>query len=374
MPQTRPYDFYARQYERFNAPLAAEIRAEIYGEDIGQQGWRSMREQDEIIALVTNAPGFHMADIACGSAGPSLSIAANTDIHLTGIDMESHAIAEAERRAEQRGCADRTDFIVADCSKTLPLEDERFDLITCIDAILHLGDRTARLNDWARTLKPGGTLFLTDAAILTGAVSKAELDIRASQGAFTFAAPGVNEIAIANAGLQLIDTRDTQSAQEAAVMPDVVFDDATVDSQVVILRSERIAEAVIDRLALMEDPLFDNSGGNVLTLAANAVGALVDYAGGAAGAGGEPATGPAALGADPLALIRGDAGGEARRRAAVAKLRMGDPREESTFIGPMIDEDAAKRVERWIADMESKGIDGQALIEQAKGLIEKHGG
>jgi TRAP-type C4-dicarboxylate transport system substrate-binding protein len=37
--------------------------------------------------------------------------------------------------------------------------------------------------------------------------------------------------------------------------------------------------------------------------------------------------------------------------------------------------DKAKPVtDRWIADMESKGIDGQALIEQAKGLIEKHGG
>ncbi|MAU94380.1 MAG: chromosome partitioning protein ParA [Fulvimarina sp.] len=123
----------------------------------------------------------------------------------------------------------------------------------------------------------------------------------------------------------LIDTRDTQSAQEAAVMPDVVFDDATVDSQVVILRSERIAEAVIDRLALMEDPLFDNAGGNVLTLAANAVGALVDYAGGAVGAGGEPVAVPGAIGADPVAPIRGDragdGGGEAGRRAAVAKLR-----------------------------------------------------
>jgi len=30
--------------------------------------------------------------------------------------------------------------------------------------------------------------------------------------------------------------------------------------------------------------------------------------------------------------------------------------------------------ERWIADMDSKGIDGQALIEQAKELIKKHGG
>lgn len=35
-------------------------------------------------------------------------------------------------------------------------------------------------------------------------------------------------------------------------------------------------------------------------------------------------------------------------KAAVAKLKMGDPRNEKTFIGPMIDEDAAKRVESWI--------------------------
>ena len=36
-------------------------------------------------------------------------------------------------------------------------------------------------------------------------------------------------------------------------------------------------------------------------------------------------------------------------KAAVGKLRMGDPRDEAVFIGPMIDEAAAIRVESWIA-------------------------
>jgi acyl-CoA reductase-like NAD-dependent aldehyde dehydrogenase len=49
-------------------------------------------------------------------------------------------------------------------------------------------------------------------------------------------------------------------------------------------------------------------------------------------------------------FVHADAYAELRRKlkAAVAKLKMGDPRNEKTFIGPMIDEDAAKRVESWI--------------------------
>ena len=42
-------------------------------------------------------------------------------------------------------------------------------------------------------------------------------------------------------------------------------------------------------------------------------------------------------------------------RAAVGKLRMGDPRDEETFIGPMIDEEAAIRVEDWIAKARKAG-------------------
>ena len=42
-------------------------------------------------------------------------------------------------------------------------------------------------------------------------------------------------------------------------------------------------------------------------------------------------------------------------KAKVAALRMGDPRDEKTFIGPVIDEDSAKRIESWVAAAERKG-------------------
>ncbi len=42
-------------------------------------------------------------------------------------------------------------------------------------------------------------------------------------------------------------------------------------------------------------------------------------------------------------------------KTAVAKLRMGDPRDERNFIGPLIDADAAKRIESWIAAARKDG-------------------
>jgi len=44
--------------------------------------------------------------------------------------------------------------------------------------------------------------------------------------------------------------------------------------------------------------------------------------------------------------------------AAAQKLKAGDPKDEGTFVGPMISEDAAKRVESWI----NEAVDGGATV------------
>jgi SAM-dependent methyltransferase len=208
--------FYSGQYRRFSSPLAADIRRMVYGEDLGQQGWRSLEEQEAIVELIVQFSPCRVLDVACGSGGPSLALVRRTGCWLTGIDSEPSAIAWARKRTQELGLAARAQFEVVDCNRALPFDDRAFDIVVCIDAILHLADRTVAVGDWARCLRLGGRILFTDAAVLTGPMSKDDIDIRASQGSFTVAPPGANESAIAAAGLSLLGSEDTTEA--AAVL------------------------------------------------------------------------------------------------------------------------------------------------------------
>lgn len=197
------HEFYSSQYAGFGGPIAAEVRREAYGVDLGQQGWRTLDEQTAISELIREHSPCHLLDVACGSGGPTLALSSSTGCRITGVDIEQTAIDEAKQRSRTARLTDRAQFLVADCNQRLPFEEKTFNVIVCIDAVLHLNDRVAALADWFRLLKPGGILLFTDAAVLTGPVSKRELDIRASQGHSVFVPPGVNEEAISQAGFRL---------------------------------------------------------------------------------------------------------------------------------------------------------------------------
>jgi SAM-dependent methyltransferase len=206
------FDFYGPQYARFHSALAVELRREVYGEDIGQQGWRTAAEQAEIAALLRLSPESRVLDVACGAGGPSLTLAERTGCRLTGLDAEAAGIAHAEAQASLRGLTDRVTFAVLDCGGRLPFEDGQFDAVLCVDAICHLPDRFATISEWTRLLRPGGRLLFTDPAVLTGPIAKSALDIRAAAGFFLFVPPGLNEKVIETAGLLLLLSEDRTAA------------------------------------------------------------------------------------------------------------------------------------------------------------------
>ena len=208
------YDFYGPHYQRFGSEIAARIRREVYGEDLGQTGWRSASEQALIAELLRLGAGVRLLDIACGSGGPSLALAASTGCAVVGLDIEPAGIAHAREAAAIRGLAGRGEFELADCSGPLPFANGSFAAVLCADAASSLPDRAGTVREWARVLRPGGRLLFTDALVLTGEITKPELDLRASQGVHLIVPAGWNEGAIAAAGLTLLRADDTTDSIE----------------------------------------------------------------------------------------------------------------------------------------------------------------
>jgi subtilisin family serine protease len=86
------FDFYAGHYARFDGKLAAEVGREVYGEDLGQTGWRTAAEQAEIRHYLRLGPDGTVLDIACGAGGPSLALVERTGCQITGVDIEPTGI------------------------------------------------------------------------------------------------------------------------------------------------------------------------------------------------------------------------------------------------------------------------------------------
>jgi SAM-dependent methyltransferase len=226
------FEFYSAQYIRFESQGASDIRREVYGEDIGQQGWRSLDEQTMIANLILESTPCHVLDIACGSGGPSLSLVNQTGCRLTGVDVEVSGTERAGQQAMAQGLSHQAKFEIADCSERLPYPDGTFDVVICIDAVLHLKDRFAALVDWDRLLRPKGRVLFTDAAVVTGSISIEELNIRASQGPFLLVPPGLNEEAVRASGLVLRRSEDrTRATAEIAARWHVARERRAVDLQ-----------------------------------------------------------------------------------------------------------------------------------------------
>jgi len=205
---TKSVDLYNKAYSRFAGDLAAEMRREIYGEDIGQNSWTTADEQLAFAAQSGLTRASHLLEVGCGSGGPALFLARKIGLSVTGLDINEAGIAAANAAAAAAGLSDRAKFVCGDCGARLPFDDQSFDAVQSIDAINHIPDRAALLTELHRLLRPGGTLLYTDPVIVTGSVSSAELATRSSIGFFLFVPPGENERVLKSCGFELMSAKD----------------------------------------------------------------------------------------------------------------------------------------------------------------------
>ncbi len=234
---SHPVDEYNTVYSQFDDPVSTGLRQEIYGEDIGQTSWLTADEYRSYAAWLELTPATQVLEVACGTGGPALFLARTSGAEVTGVDINEHGIAQANRMARELGIEDRTHFQQADAAQALPFAQGSFDAVICIDAINHLPGRAVVLHEWHRVLKEGGRLLFTDPVTVTGLLSNEEIAIRSSIGYFLFAPPGEDARLLQHAGF-LVERQDDTTANMELVAGRRVQARARHRTEVIALEGE----------------------------------------------------------------------------------------------------------------------------------------
>src|SRR3954470_2415147 len=101
-------------YAHFTERVLGAVRAETFGEDIGQNSWVTADEYDRFIPWLGLAADDRVLEVASGSGGPALHLARKTGCRLTGVDANESGVATATRAAAAAGLGGRVDFRMAD--------------------------------------------------------------------------------------------------------------------------------------------------------------------------------------------------------------------------------------------------------------------
>jgi SAM-dependent methyltransferase len=140
----------------------------------------------------------------------ALHLVQTTGCSVTGLDINSLGIRNANQLALNAGLDRQAHFAVCDVSKPLPFADETFDAVFSNDVLCHIPGRPSVLAEMHRVLKPGGRpMLFSDALIIGGIISQEEIATRSSIGFYLFSPPGENERLILQAGFTALKVSDT---------------------------------------------------------------------------------------------------------------------------------------------------------------------
>ena len=114
---------------------------------------------DLLLALVRPQPDWRVLDVGTGAGHTAMAFAPHV-AQVVATDLTEGMVAKAAELAAARGLTN-LETRPAD-AEVLPFDDASFDLVTCRLAFHHFPNARQAVSEFARVLKPGGTLGFTD--------------------------------------------------------------------------------------------------------------------------------------------------------------------------------------------------------------------
>jgi ubiquinone/menaquinone biosynthesis C-methylase UbiE len=202
-------DLYDNAYGHYEAEVYRLVRAITYGQDLGQTGWTTTQESEEIPQRLHLNSSSNVLEIGCGSGRYALQVAGQVGCRIVGVDINAAAIENANHLAAAQNLSSQVKLQVADVSRPLAFGDAAFDAVFSNDVLCHVRGRLALLQEIFRVLKPGGRFLFSDALVIGGMISHEEVAARSAIGYYLFSPPGENERLLRNAGFPRIEVMDT---------------------------------------------------------------------------------------------------------------------------------------------------------------------
>lgn len=141
----------ARLYE-------SEIVSQLLGDSLHPGGAALTERLCQRLALT---PESHVLDAASGRGASAVLIAQQFGCSVVGVDLGAQNVERAAAEIDRLGLGHRVRFEVGDAER-LPIDDASMDAVICECAFCTFPDKPAAAREFARVLKPGGRVGLSD--------------------------------------------------------------------------------------------------------------------------------------------------------------------------------------------------------------------
>ncbi|GAB3383561.1 hypothetical protein GCM10027360_66660 [Amycolatopsis echigonensis] len=215
----------------------------VLGESYHPGGFALTRRLADQVRL---SSGERVADIASGPGATARLLATEYDVSVDGVDLGQSTVEAATAAAGEAGLAAKVRFHLGDAER-IPLPDSTFDAVVCECAFCTFPDKATAAAEFARILRPGGRVGITDVTVAAGGLPGELTTVAAWVACIADARPLADYAAILErAGLRMVHTERHDTA--IARMID------EIDARLRLLRmtaSARLAESRIDVEAVL---------------------------------------------------------------------------------------------------------------------------
>jgi 2-polyprenyl-3-methyl-5-hydroxy-6-metoxy-1,4-benzoquinol methylase len=125
---------FSQRYGEERGDVVRAIELTVIGGDWGANGYTTISQADQLVAMLELGTGALVLDIGAGRGWPGLYLAATTGCSVVMTDVPVEGLASACERGRREGLDDRTWPINAS-ARDLPFAAETFDAVVHTDVL-----------------------------------------------------------------------------------------------------------------------------------------------------------------------------------------------------------------------------------------------